>query len=57
MMERDAASRYKANLEGELDSASLYRALADSEMLIAMAATITFGAGRLVGALDFRLRR
>ena len=31
MMERDAAGRYKANLQGELESASLYRALADSE--------------------------
>jgi hypothetical protein len=30
-MERDDARRYTANLQGELESASLYRALADSE--------------------------
>src|SRR5579863_1532738 len=31
MAERDAAQRYRANLQGEIDSAGLYRALADTE--------------------------
>jgi vacuolar iron transporter family protein len=31
MAERDQAARYRSNLQGELDSAALYRALADNE--------------------------
>jgi vacuolar iron transporter family protein len=31
MPDREAASRYRANLQGEVDSAALYRALADAE--------------------------
>ncbi|MBV9551238.1 MAG: VIT1/CCC1 transporter family protein [Alphaproteobacteria bacterium] len=31
MAERDAAARYRANLQGEIDSAGLYRAMADAE--------------------------
>jgi vacuolar iron transporter family protein len=31
MSESDAASRYRANLRGEVDSASLYRTLAETE--------------------------
>ncbi len=31
MSDRDSASRYRANLQGEIDGAGLYRALADAE--------------------------
>src|ERR1017187_10225666 len=31
MAERDPAKRYRANLQGEVDSAGLYRALAETE--------------------------
>jgi vacuolar iron transporter family protein len=31
MTDRDAAARYRANLQGEVDGAALYRALADAE--------------------------
>jgi VIT1/CCC1 family predicted Fe2+/Mn2+ transporter len=31
MTDRDAAARYRANLQGEVDGAALYRALADTE--------------------------
>src|SRR6202051_420430 len=31
MTDHDAAARYRANLQGEVDSAGLYRALADAE--------------------------
>lgn len=31
MSDRDSAARYRANLQGEVDSAGLYRALADAE--------------------------
>ena len=39
----DDAKRLKANLQGEVDSAALYRALA--------AAGVTYFAGRLIGAV------
>src|SRR5258708_17928655 len=31
MTDREAAARYRANLQGEVDGAALYRALADAE--------------------------
>jgi rubrerythrin len=31
MTDRDAAARYRANLQGEVDGAALYRVLADAE--------------------------
>jgi len=31
MPDREAATRYRANLQGEVDGAALYRALADAE--------------------------
>ena len=31
MVDNDAAARYRANLQGEVDGAALYRALADAE--------------------------
>src|SRR5438067_13867934 len=31
MADHDAAARYRANLQGEVDGAALYRALADAE--------------------------
>ena len=31
MDDKDAASRYRANLQGEVDGATLYRALAEAE--------------------------
>ena len=31
MSDQEAAARYRANLQGEVDSAGLYRALADTE--------------------------